>query len=96
MTMSCTPSGCQCPCHRAMAGMTVSHLVACCAGEDLTRAQVSRLWAEDWNCPEDDVYDGQHCPDCGAAMDLRLAGTFNAHWECPFDQQIVWVNVWTE
>jgi hypothetical protein len=23
-------------------------------------------------------------------MDLRQAGTLNAHWECPFDQQVVW------
>jgi hypothetical protein len=26
--------------------------------EDDVRAQVSRLWAEDWDCEEDAVYDG--------------------------------------
>jgi hypothetical protein len=37
-----------------------------------------------------------NCPDCGAAMDLRQAGTFNAHWECPFDQQVEWVEKWSD
>lgn len=30
------------------------------------------------------------CPECDALMDLRQRGTFNAHWECPFDGQLVW------
>ncbi len=25
-------------------------------------------------------------------MDFRFAGTFNAHWECPFDHQVVWMH----
>jgi len=29
-------------------------------------------------------------------MDLRQAETFNAHWECPFDQQILWVEKWSD
>lgn len=37
-----------------------------------------------------------NCPNCGAAMDLRQSETFNAHWECPFDQQVVWVEKWVE
>lgn len=30
MEPDCTPSGCQCSCHRPGNGMTVTHLVACC------------------------------------------------------------------
>lgn len=30
------------------------------------------------------------CPECGAAMDLFNDRTWNAHWVCPFDGQIVW------
>lgn len=30
------------------------------------------------------------CPECDASMEPRQQGTFNAHWECPFDQQVVW------
>jgi hypothetical protein len=29
-------------------------------------------------------------------MDLRQAGTAHAHWECPFDQQVEWVEKWPE
>jgi hypothetical protein len=37
-----------------------------------------------------------NCPNCEAAMGLRQAGTLHAHWECPFDQQVVWVHVWAD
>lgn len=36
------------------------------------------------------------CPDCGAEMDPRLTGTWNEHWECPFDSQIVWAQTHTD
>lgn len=32
LTSSCTPSGCQCDCHKDIPGMHVSHVVACCSG----------------------------------------------------------------
>lgn len=31
-----------------------------------------------------------NCPECDAAMDMRSKDSWNAHWMCPFDGQIVW------
>lgn len=47
--------------------------------EDDVRAQVSALWAEDWDCEEDSVYDGDESKRSGCSFRFQRFVVFIGH-----------------